>query len=160
MEAGTAWANRLEFCSICGIPWDAGYFDESSIRAAPRLGETVVLARYQLARDYCGVLLSFAQFTDQYARDNSQALTPGYIWQIRCNGQPRDPYLSLDHVLNPWGQSGMPVHLRLEESCLVELVLRNVNASVGDPNAIAFVGGRITGRYWYNNEYGGVPHRL
>jgi hypothetical protein len=160
MNGVTMPVNRLEFCQICGIPWDAGYFDESTIREAPRPGETVVLARYQLARNYCGVLSCFAQFTEQYARDNSQVFTPGYSWQVRCNGQPRDPYLSLDHILNPWGQSGMPVHLRLEESCLVELVLRNINVPAGAPVALTLVGGRITGRYWYNNEYGGAPHPL
>lgn len=119
-----------------------------------------MLARYTLHRNYCGMLLNFAQFTDRYAQDSTQVKTEGYIWQIRCNGQPRDPYLSLDHILNPWGQVDMPVHLRLEESCRVELVIRNVDVAPGDPHQLNQVAGRITGRYWYNDTYGGRPNRL
>lgn len=153
-------------CHICGMPSDASFFDESSIRPAPQLGQEVVLARYELHRNYCGILMSFAQFTNRFARDNSQVPTPGYQWQIRCNGQPRDPYLTFDYILNPWGYGGFPVQLRLEEGCVVELAIRNVsdNLSVtlpdNDPRKMTFVGGRITGRYWYNTIYGGAPNRL
>jgi hypothetical protein len=149
----------MNVCPTCGIPWDAGFFDESNvIEPAPGPGEEVVLARYALHRNYCGVLMTFAQFTDQYARDNSRVRTPGYRWQIRCNGQPRYPYLTFEHIINPWGQAGFPVHLRLEENCLVEFTVRNVGA-VGD-GVLAMVGGRITGRYWYNTDYGGAPNPL
>jgi hypothetical protein len=147
-------------CHICGIPWDAGFFDEANIRKAPALGQEIVLARYQLHRNYCGVLMSFAQFTNEFANDNAQVRTPGYQWQIRCNGQPRDPYLTFEHILNPWGYGGFPVPLRLEEGCLVELAIRNVRVPEGDKDKLEFVGGRITGRYWYNVEYGGAPNRL
>jgi hypothetical protein len=148
----------MNVCHICGIPADASFFDEASLKDAPAPGQELVLARYELHRNYCGVLMCFAQFTDRYARDNSQVRTPGYQWQIRCNGQPRDPYLTFDYVLNPWGQSGLPVQLRLEEGCVVELAIRNVGASGAD--VLGVVGGRITGRYWYNTVYGGAPNRL
>jgi hypothetical protein len=147
-----------QMCNVCGIPWDAGYFDETSIQPAPTIGEELVLAQYQLHRNYCGILTSFAQFTDKYASDNSKVLTTGYFWQIRCNGQPRDPYLTFDHIINPWGQSSNSVQFRLEEGCLVEIAIRNVGANGGD--IVNIVGGRITGRYWYNTDYGGAPNRL
>lgn len=149
-----------KLCHICGIPWDAGFFDEASIQKTPQPGEEFVLARYQLHRNYCGLLMSFAQFTQKFAKDNSQVQTPGYQWQIRCNGQPLDPYLSFDFIINPWGYGGFPVPLRLEEGCLVELVIRNNDVQAGDPRKLDVVGGRITGRYWYNTEYGGAPNRL
>lgn len=145
-------------CHICGIPSDAGYFDESSIQQAPSVNQELVLARYELHRNYCGVLMSFAQFTEPYGANNANVRTPGYQWQIRCNGQPRDPYLTFDYIINGWGQAGFPVHLRLEEGCLVELVIRNVGAPEG--NVLNIVGGRVTGRYWYNTVYGGAPNRL
>lgn len=159
----------MNVCHICGIPWDAGFFDESNLftldpsgKLGPALnpGQELVLARYQLHRNYCGVLMSFAQFTDLYAQDNSNVLTTGLQWQIRCNGQPRDPYLTFEHILNPWGYSGIPVQLRLEEGCLVEIAVRNIGAPVGGAGQISQVGGRITGRYWYNTIYGGAPNPL
>jgi hypothetical protein len=99
--------------------------------------------------------MSFAQFTDLYAQNNSDLQTPGYQWQIRCNGHPRDPYLTFDYILNPWGYGGFPLQLRLEEGCLVELSIRNVGGT-----GLTTVGGRITGRYWYNTEYGGQANQL
>jgi hypothetical protein len=148
----------MNICQICGIPSDAGCFDASSIKNAPLQSQEVVLARYELHRNYCGMLLYFAQFTDRYAHDPTQVETPGYQWQIRCNGQPRDPYLTFAHVINPWGLSGFPVALRLEEGCVLEFVLRNVGAS--SQNTLQTVGGRLLGRYWYNSDYGGAPNRL
>lgn len=149
----------MNVCHICGIPWDAGYFDESNILPAPQLGQELVLARYELHRNYCGVLMSFAQFTEPYAANNANVRTLGYQWQIRCNGQPRDPYLNLDHILNGWGQTGLAVHLRLDEGCVVEMVIRNFSVSDNDPRKLGLVGGRITGRYWYNTIYGGESGR-
>lgn len=148
----------MNVCHICGIPSDAGFFDESNIETAPELGQEKVLARYELHRNYCGMLLYFAQFTDQYASDPAKVQTPGYQWQIRCNGQPRDPYLTFDHIINPWGLSGFPVYLRLEEGCVLEFVIRNVSANGAD--ILNKVGGRILGRYWYNENYGGASNRL
>ena len=84
------------------------FFDESTINAPPRLGHELVLARYELHRNYCGMLLYFAQFTDRYARNPTEVQTPGYQWQIRCDGQPRDPYLTFDRIINPLGFVGFP----------------------------------------------------
>ena len=58
-------------CTACGAPVDSQYFDESSVVLAPVVGETVTLAEFELPPQYCGVLEYFAQFTDEYARDNS-----------------------------------------------------------------------------------------
>jgi hypothetical protein len=148
----------MDMCHICGIPADAGFFDESTIKDAPTRGQELVLARYEMHRNYCGMLLYFAQFTDRYASDATQVQTPGYEWQIRCNGQPRDPYLTFDRIINPWGLSGFPINLRLEEGCILEFVIRKVG---NEPEKkLTQVGGRILGRYWYNSVYGGVSHRL
>jgi hypothetical protein len=151
----------MNTCQMCGIPADASFFDESNIVEAPKLGQERVLARYELHRNHAGLLLYFAQFTSA-----SSVVTPGYQWQIRCNGQPRDPYLTFEHIINPWGMSGFPIGLRLEEGCLLEFVIRNVsvNDDPNDPAAterrLAQVGGRILGRYWYNVDFGGAPGRL
>jgi hypothetical protein len=157
----------VNVCHICGIPWDAGFFDESNVfKLKPdhsdgrslEPGEELVLARYELHRNYCGMLLYFAQFTDRYADNPKEVVTPGYQWQIRCNGQARDPYLTFDHIINPWGLSGFPVYLRLEEGCVLEFVVRNVDTRGEDK--LKQVGGRILGRYWYNTIYGGAPNPL
>ena len=149
----------MTICHICGIPQDAGFFDESDVRKAPKeAGQEIVLARYELHRNYCGLLMYFAQFTDRYAADPTEVETPGYQWQIRCNGQPRDPYLTFKHIINPWGLSGFPVYLRLEEGCTLEFTIRNLGDDQGKP--LGTVGGRILGRTWYNTIYGGAPNRL
>lgn len=145
-------------CPICAIPQDAGFFDESNITEAPQLGQEKVLARYQLHREYCGILMYFAQFTDRFAGEPSEVLTPGYQWQIRCNRQPRAPYLSIGHIINPWGLSGFPLYLRLEEGCTLELAVRHVGDDQG--KTLTTVGGRILGRTWYNAVHGGAPNRL
>ena len=151
----------MTVCLNCGIPSDAGFFDESSIVDAPRSGGEAVLARYELHRNYCGVLLYFAQFVQFAARPGRRSdkfRTVGYQWQIRCNGQPRDPYLTFDRIINPWGLSGFPISLRLEEGATVEFAIRQTGPTAPDP--LEFVGGRILGRYWYDSAYGGAPNRL
>jgi hypothetical protein len=148
----------MDPCYTCGIPVDAGFFDESTVQDAPAKGQECVLARYELHRNYCGVLLYFAQFTDRFARDPVEVLTPGYQWQIRCDGQPRDPYLTFDRIINPWGLSGFPLALRLDAGAIIEFVVRRTG---NNPNsAIEKIGGRILGRYWYNAAYGGLPNSL
>ena len=118
-----------------------------------------MLARYELHRNYCGTLLYFAQFTDLLRPRSRRTCSRRAIqWQIRCNGQPRDPYLTFDRIINPWGLSGFPIALRLEEGCVVELVVRRAGADPG--RDIVKIGGRILGRYWYDTQYGGVPNRL
>ena len=148
----------MNVCHVCGIPADAGFFDESTVQEAPALGEERVLARYELHRNYCGLLLYFAQFTNRYASDAAQVRTPGYRWQIRCNGQPRDQYLTFDRIISPWGLSGFPIALRLEMGCVVELVVQRAGDDENLP--LEQVGGRVLGRYWYNAAFGGTPNRL
>jgi hypothetical protein len=145
-------------CPSCGVPIDAGVFDESSVSDVPPPGGEIVLARYELHRNYCGQLLYFAQFTDRFARNPSEIQTLGYEWQIRRNGQPLDPYLTFDRIVNPWGLSGFPIHLRLEEGSSIELVVRR-NQGIHD-RLISRVGGRLLGRYWYDPGFGGAPNRL
>jgi hypothetical protein len=102
------------------------------------------------------MLLYFAQFTAAYARDSAAVETPELLWQIRCDGQPRDPYLKFDRIINPWGMAGFPIGLRLEQGCTLELAVRNVSAQ----QDLGKVGGRLLGRYWYNAAHGGVSGRL
>jgi hypothetical protein len=145
-------------CQICGVPADANAFDVASIKPAPHPGEEVELARYELHPQYCGALLYFAQYAEPVrALGTEMFRTPGYQWMILCNNQPRDPYLPTDLILNPWGQNAIPVHLRLEEGCVVCLVVRGVSPQ---PTELGNVGGRLVGRYWYNVAHGGVPHEL
>ena len=146
-------------CHVCGIPADASYFDSSSIVNAPTATERErVLASFTLHTNYCGVLMYFAQFTDAYAANPVAVETPGLDWQIRVNGQPRDPYLTFNRIINPWGLSGFPIHLRLEEGCVVEFVVRFTGSAPGVPLAslppITKVGGRLLGRHWYNSMFG------
>ena len=147
----------MSTCQICDIPLDATYFDESSVQDAPGFGEEIVLAHYELHRNYSGMLMYFAQFTDAYAANPVEVQTPGFQWQIRCNGQPRDPYLTFSHIINPWGLSGFPIHLRLEEGCRLEFAVRKVSA---DQSIIKKVGGRLLGRTWFNTACGGMPNGL
>jgi hypothetical protein len=164
-------------CHICGVPLDAGYFDVADIMEAPQNpGEERELARYALHPQYCGILLYFAQYAEpaQYVEpEETQSQekkifktqekkifkTPGYEWVILCNNQPRDPYLPTDVIRNPWGENAFPVHLRLEEGCLLRFVVRQV-APAAKETKLSKVGGRLVGRYWYNAIYGGVPNRL
>lgn len=152
-------------CPICDIPADAGYFDDSSIVAAPNSAvPEVVLAKYELHPNYCGELQYFSQFTNTYAADPTQVVTPNLEWQIRSDGEPRAPWLTFDRIINPWGLSGFPIHLRLREGCLLELVVRftgkegvilGPSPRSGPPTAVNVVGGRLLGRFWYNPAFGG-----
>jgi len=154
----------MTICQVCGIPLDANYFDNASIKGAPpNVGDEVELARYALHPQYCGALLCFAQYAEpqeepQAPQTKNLFETPGYEWAVLCNNQPRDPYLPTNLILNPWGQNNLPVHLRLEEGCVVRLVVRRVLAS--PVPLLIKVGGRLQGRYWYNTNYGGTPNRL
>ena len=147
-------------CAVCGIPADASYFDDSSIVDAPKVdGDEVVLAKYELHPNYCGELQYFAQFTDAYAANPVEVVTPNLEWQIRSDGQPLAPWLTFDRIINPWGLTGFPVHIRLREGCRLEFVVR-FKAS---PNIVFIttaapverVGGRLLGRFWYNRAFGG-----
>jgi hypothetical protein len=132
----------------------------------PRRGEQVVLASFQLHPQYCGVLTYFSQYTDLYTRDNTQILTPGFEWSILQNGKPVFPYTRLEMIVNPWGYNCLPVLVRLDENARVEFVLRNRAIKDDDLKErpplplpprypIRAFAGRIMGRYWYNDSFGG-----
>ncbi len=147
-------------CHVCGIPADASYFDDSSIVSAPtNAGDEVVLAAYELHPHYCGVLHYFAQYTDAYAQTPLAVETPTLEWQIRSDGEPLAPWLTFSRVINPWGLSGFPIHLRLREGTRLEFVVRFkglgpvIEFSTVPP--VTRVGGRLLGRFWYNTTLGG-----
>ena len=136
----------------------------------PPRGEQRVLASFQLHPQYCGVLTYFSQYTDLYARDNTQILTPGFEWIILQNGKPVFPYTRLDMIVNPWGYNCLPVLVRLDENARVEFVIRNRGIKDDDLKErlqteglpplpprypIRAFAGRIMGRYWYNESFGG-----
>ena len=153
-------------CAMCRIPLDSQYFDESRITEPPGVGREVVLARFQLPPQYCGVLEYFAQFTDALARDQTQVETPGLEWSMLSNRRPLFPYLKFDRILNPWGKPSFQIYLRLDEGATIEFVVRGVTdvsvaadgPAVENPSQRR-IGGRIVGRYWYNAAYGDVVRR-
>lgn len=142
-------------CTNCGIPLDARHFDESGIAdlTQPGLGRDVVLASFQLPPQYCGELQYFAQFSDAFAKDNSQIATPGLRWLILVDERPLYPYLDIEWILNPWGYGSFPFRVRLDEGTNIQFLVRQDS---GAPGNVKSVGGRITGRYWYNPAYGDV----
>ena len=154
-------ATALEpVCHVCGIPADASYFDDSSIVRAPNSNSReVVLAKYELHPNYCGELQYFAQFTDAYALSPAAVETPDLEWQIRSDGQPLAPWLAFRRIINPWGLSGFPIHIRLKEGSLTELVVRFVRPDdivlLSGLPPVTLVGGRLLGRFWYNTNFGG-----
>lgn len=132
----------------------------------PRRGEQKVLASFQLHPQYCGVLTYFAQFTNLYARNPSQLQTPGFEWLILQNDKPVFPYTRLEMIVNPWGNNCLPTLVRLDENARIEFVLRNRSVKdedLKDDDAngkranypIRVFAGRIMGRYWYNESFGG-----
>jgi len=146
----------------CGMPLDARHFDESGIFPAPAVGREVVLASFQLQPQYCGVLENFSQYTDVFAKDNSQVPTPGLQWLILVNERPLYPYLNIEWSLNPWGYGSFSFRVRLDEAASVQFVVRRVPLPAGTTTnvpQVAQVGGRIAGRYWYNPAYGDVGRR-
>ena len=147
-------------CPVCGIPADASYFDDSSIAKAPdENSREVVLAKYELHPNYCGELQYFAQYTDAYALSPAAVETPDLEWQIRSDGQPLAPWLTFRRIINPWGLSGFPIHIRLKEGSLTELVVRFVGTGsiilLSRETPVQQVGGRLLGRFWYNTNFGG-----
>jgi hypothetical protein len=143
-------------CIRCGAPADSDYFDDSAIEAAPEPGEELVLARFELRPQYCGVLEYVSQFTDAHAKSSAQIETPGVAWFLLANNQPLAPYLDVRWILNPWGTGTFALALRLSDGATIEFVARGTADALpeGDPRHISKVGGRITGRYWYNPEFG------
>ena len=153
-------ATQLEpACHVCGVPADSSYFDDSSIADAPPAGAEVVLARFELHPNYCGFLQYFAQYTNAYAASPVEVETRDLEWQIRSDSRPLAPWLTFRRIINPWGLSGFPIHVRLQEGCLTEFVVRNVAPDIvieaSRDIAVTKVGGRLLGRYWYNTAFGG-----
>jgi len=148
-------------CNACGIPFDSQYFDDSKVEKAPELGEEIVLARFDLPAQYCGVLQYFAQFTDAFGRDAANIDTPEIEWKLQINNHSLFPYLNLRHIVNPWGFGSYPLNIRLDENSSLELAVRRVTQAVEVPvlDRIKRVGGRIMGRFWYNPCYGDVERR-
>lgn len=133
------------------------FFDLAVPESLPRKGEQKILASFQLHPQYCGMLTHFAQYTDLYAQDNSQIETPGFEWLVLQNGKPVFPYIRLGRIINPWGYNCLPIAIRLDENARVELAIRNLSipeAKFGD-FPIKVFGGRLVGRYWYNESFGG-----
>jgi hypothetical protein len=158
-------------CPTCNIPMDAGVFDDSRIfqiqtegepdsgagteKVSLSAGDTIELARFELKPEHCGVLLYFAQFTDCYARDPQSVQTPGYQWAILADDYPIAPWLTFQHIINPWGMAGFPLAQRLIAESTIRLVIRNINVSPTDASRwLRQVGGRIVGRYWFDHEHG------
>jgi hypothetical protein len=148
---------QTALCNSCGAPLDSQYFDDSSVAPAPRAGETVTLAEFELPPQYCGVLEYFAQFTDEYATDNSKIETPGIEWLILADGGPLFPYLTLKQIVNPWGAGAFPVAIRLQENTTIRFIARGVSSN--SPSNITKVGGRLIGRFWYNAGDGDAAQR-
>jgi hypothetical protein len=149
------------FCAACGIPVDSQYFDDSSVQKAPLIGEELVLARFDLPAQYCGVLQYFAQFTDALGGALSKIATPTIEWKILVNNHALFPYINLRQIVNPWGYGSYPVNIRLDGNSTVELLARGVIddkslAGTGALSEIKLIGGRIVGRFWYNASYGDV----
>ena len=161
MYGGTTFEHETatSLCVACGIPLDSQYFDDSSVQAVTQAGEELVLARFELPAQYCGVLEYFSQFTDVFATDASKIATPNIEWKILVNNHGLFPYMSLRQIVNPWGFGSYQVKIRLDEAATVEFVARvlpTVVNSTPPDQPIKFVGGRIMGRFWYNAAYGDV----
>jgi hypothetical protein len=69
-------------CTNCGIPADSEYFDESGFADLPAPGNEVVLARFDLHHQYCGILECFSQYTDLFFANAAEAQTPGLEWLL------------------------------------------------------------------------------
>lgn len=157
MQIATRESERL--CTNCNVPLDARHFDESGFDKVPDLGRETVLATFELPPQYCGVLEYFSQFSDAFAKDNSQVPTPNLQWLVLVNEHPLYPYLKIEWILNPWGYGSFPFRVRLDEGATVQLVVRHTDDQPGKTNIVTQVGGRIAGKYWYNPAYGDVGRR-
>jgi hypothetical protein len=110
-------AHASYLCPNCGVPRDYEHFDKSGFADTPAPGREVVLARFELQPEYCGLLENFSQFTNQLGH-LGQVETPGLQWIITVNNHPLYPYIKLDHIANPWGFGSFGVSIRLDENRL------------------------------------------
>ena len=139
-----------DVCVTCGIPADSECFDASGFAPLPDRGREVLLARFELRHQYCGVLEFFCQFTDEIFHNPASVETPGLEWLLLVNRRPLYPYTPFQAILNPWGFAPCPVRLRLPEAARVEFVVRR---QIDGPDLqITRIGGRISGRYWFNPQ--------
>lgn len=145
-------------CAICGVPVDAQYFDDSSIvdltEHPLNVGRQLILARFEVHPQYCGVLEYFSQYSDAFSSNNENVLTPGLEWSLLWNKRPLSPYLRFDRILNPWGFGSFQMSIRLPQNAVIELAVKKVSEAKAGEVAIKRVGGRILGRYWYDAQYG------
>src|SRR5205823_5290833 len=75
-------------CPNCGVPRDYEHFDESGFADTPAPGGEVVLARFELQPQYCGLLENFSQFTNHLGH-LGQVETPGLQWIITRSEERR-----------------------------------------------------------------------
>jgi hypothetical protein len=145
-----------ESCVNCGIPIDAKPFDDSSIAPLPGTNAELVVARFALPPQYCGMLRYFSQFWERFARNPGEVATPGLRWTLYVNRRPLHPYHALQHIVNPWGEGPFPITLRLDASAVIELVVANrgVRLLESETDAPPLVGGRLLGWYWYDPVHG------
>lgn len=144
----TALITPNSICSNCGIPLDSECFDVSGFADAPPINsDPVLLAKFNLHHQYCGVLEFFSQYSDVFFRDPSQVETPGLLWLLQVNGRSLYPYVDVESILNPWGVGSFGIRLRLPEAARVEFFVRRT----GNPALpVRRVGARLSGRYWFN----------
>ena len=158
-------------CPRCGVPNEAEIFDHSQIfhiqtdgdtdtsgieKARLDAGDSIELARFELQLEQRAVLLYFSQFTDRYASNPRDVLTPGYQWQILVNDYPVSPWLTFDHIINPWGMAGFPLAQHLTAESTIRFVIQNIDVAQTDTSRwLRRVGGRIVGMYWVDCEHRG-----
>jgi len=143
-------AERAPACETCGTPWNAEHFDQFGFAPLPDPGKQVVLASFEAPPQHCAILECFSQYTDVNAGNPVEVRTPGIEWRLLVNGRPLYPYVDVQVILNPWGFGSFCVRLKLSEAARLELAVRR--RSDAGASAINVVGGRLSGRYWFNRE--------
>ena len=144
---------RLPTCAACGSAVDSLYFDVAGFAAVPERDGTVILVRQEIPRQYCAVLEGFQQFVPPELLPDGPVETRLIQWSIRANGRPLDPYTGFHALLNRWGEPWNRVAINLEEGTMLELVARFL-APPRTRDTSLRVGGRLMGRYWFDDPYG------